>query len=70
MIAHAADHLLHVCDRRFRLDAVAEIEDQSAGGIVFQHVVDSAIECRATGDQRQRIEITLQCNTILYALAD
>ena len=34
------DHLLDMGDRGFRLNAVAEIEDQPARGVIRQHVVD------------------------------
>src|ERR1700686_847308 len=38
------DHLLDMRDRGFRLDAVPEVEDQSAAGVIFQYVVDGAIQ--------------------------
>ena len=37
---HPFHHLFDMRDRGFRLDAVAEVEDQPAGGEVRQHVVD------------------------------
>ena len=40
---HALQHLLDMGDRRFRLDAVAEVEDQAALAEVGQHAVDGAV---------------------------
>ena len=57
-------------DRGFRLDAVAEIEDQPALRVIGQHIVDGAVERGAAGDQRQRIEIALHRDQALHALAD
>ena len=34
-------------DRGFRLDAVAEIEDQPAPAVIRQHIVHRAVECGA-----------------------
>src|SRR5882724_786527 len=62
-------HLLDMRDRGFRLNAVAEVEDQPAAGVVRQHVVDGAIERGAAGDQGERIEIALNGDTALHALA-
>ncbi|SFV17186.1 hypothetical protein SAMN05192541_12799 [Bradyrhizobium arachidis] len=45
---HPLDHLLDMGDRRLRLDAVAEIEDQPPLRKVRQHVVDGTIERGAT----------------------
>src|SRR5690349_8442209 len=70
MSAHARDHLLDVGDRRFRLDAVAEIEDQSALAVARQYIIYRAIECRAARDQRQRIEIALHRHLALHGLPD
>ena len=67
---HPLQHLLDMRDRGFRLDAVAEIEDQPALRVIRQHVVDRAIERGAAGDQRQRIEIALHRDAVLHALAD
>src|ERR1700694_4403117 len=63
-------HLLDVSNRGFRLDAVAEIEDQTAFGVVRQHVVDRGIERGAAGDQHQRIEIALNGDVVLHAFTD
>ena len=57
-------------DRSFRLDTVAEVEDQPAGGVVRQDVVDSAIKGIATGNQHQRIEIALNRDAALNLVAD
>ena len=67
---HPLQHLLDMRDRGFRLNAVAEVEDQPAAGVICQHVVDRAVERRAAGDQRQRIEIALHGDAVLHALAD
>src|SRR5262249_52368142 len=67
---HAPHHLLDMGDRSFRQNAVAEVEDQPALRVVRQHIVDRAIERRAAGDQRQRIEIALDGDARLHALAD
>src|SRR5215218_8299063 len=45
--SHPLEHLLDMRDRRFRLDAMAQIEDQPPVREVYQHVVDSPIECGA-----------------------
>src|SRR6266404_9954744 len=37
--SHPLQHLLDVSDRGFRLDAMAEIEDQPAFGVIRQHVI-------------------------------
>ena len=44
---HPLQHLLDMGDRGFRLDAVAEIEDQPPLGVIRQHVIDGAVERRA-----------------------
>src|SRR5665213_4484419 len=41
---HPLQHLLDMGDRGFRLDAVAEVEDQPAAAEIIEHVVDGAIE--------------------------
>ncbi|MGY4291730.1 hypothetical protein ACVWXO_010996 [Bradyrhizobium sp. LM2.7] len=48
---YALQHLLDMGDRRFRLDAVAEIEDQASLREACEHVVDRAVERIAAGDQ-------------------
>src|SRR3954463_7255595 len=63
-------HLLDMGDRGLRLDAMTEVEDQPAGGVIRQHVVYRAIERRAAGDQRQRIKVALHRNAVLHAFAD
>ena len=67
---HPLQHLLDMRDRGFGQDAVAEVEDQPAGRVICKHVVDRRIERRATGDQRQRIEIALNGYAALHPLAD
>lgn len=42
--ARALQHLLDMGDRRLRLDAVAEIEDEAALRKIRQHIVDRAVE--------------------------
>src|ERR1700737_4000985 len=37
---HPLHHLLDMPDRGFRLDAVAEVEDQPPAGVIRKHVVD------------------------------
>src|ERR1700722_15010644 len=56
---HPLDHPLDMGDRGFRLDAVAEVEDQPALAVIRQHVIDRLVERVAAGDQGQRIEIAL-----------
>src|SRR5882724_7367262 len=63
---HPLEHLLDMRDRGFRLDAVPEVEDQPAGGVILQHVVDGAIERGTAGDQRQGIEIALNRDAVLH----
>ena len=41
---HPLQHLLDMGDRGFRQDAVAEVEDQPAGRVICQHVIDRSIE--------------------------
>src|SRR4051794_35982283 len=67
---HPLYHLLDMRDRGFRLDAVAEVENQSAASVVRQHVVDGTVERRTARNQRQRIEIALHRDAVLNALAD
>src|SRR3954471_24104856 len=57
-------------DRRFRQNAVPEIEDERALTEVFQNFVDGAIERRVAGEQDQRIEVTLHGGLALYVLPD
>ena len=57
-------------DWRFRLNAVAEVENQPASGKIRQHVIDRAIERRTTGDQHQRIEIALNGDAALDFVPD
>ena len=56
-------------DRRFRQNAVAEIENKRPAGEGLQHRIDAAIERRAAGEQRQRIEIALHRHAALDLLA-
>ena len=51
-IAHPRDHLLDMRDRRFLLDAVAEIEDQPAVRKIRQYIIDRAVERCSARDQR------------------
>src|SRR5690242_12830394 len=67
---HPLHHLLDMGDRRFRLDAMTEIEDQRALAVIRQHIVDRAIERVAAGDQRERIKIALHRGAALHAFAD
>src|SRR6516225_8010339 len=57
--AYACKHLLHMCDRRLRQDAVTEIEDEGPLGKRFEYVVHRAIERSAADEQRQRVEVSL-----------
>src|SRR5215471_11325410 len=57
--AHARKHLLHMCDRRLRQDAVSEIEDEGPLGKHLKYVLHRAIERSAADEQRQRVEISL-----------
>jgi hypothetical protein len=56
---HPGDELRHVVDRRFRQDAVPEIEDVRAALHGGQDVIDALLQGLAPGDQRQGIEIAL-----------
>ncbi len=67
---HPLQHLLDMGDRCLRLDAVAEIEDEPPLRKIRQRVVDRAVERGAACDQHQRIEIALNRNLALHALAD
>src|SRR3954470_13764119 len=67
---HALKQLLDMGDRRLRLDAVAEIEDEPPLRKIRQRVVDRAVERGAACDQHQRIEIALSPSLGLHALAD
>src|SRR5215467_15954499 len=57
--AYACKHLLHMCDRRLRQDAVSEIEDEGPLGKHLEYVVHRTIERSAADEQRQRVEISL-----------
>src|SRR5581483_6863342 len=70
ILPHALHHPLDMCDRRLRLDAVAEIEDQPALAVIREYIVDRAVEGGATRDQNQRIEISLHRDAVLHALPD
>src|SRR5262252_5230736 len=57
--AYACKHLLHMCDRRLRQDAVSEIEDEGPLGKYLEYVVHRAVERSAADEQRQWIEVSL-----------
>src|SRR5436853_5435458 len=63
-------HLLNMRDRGFRLDAMAQIENQAAAGEICKHVVDRLVERGAARDQRQRIEISLHRDPVLHTFSD
>src|SRR4030081_1139064 len=67
--ANASQRLLDMRDRCFRQNAVAEVEDQRTLAVIFQDIVHRAIERRAAGEQRERIEVALHGDTALDALA-
>ena len=48
-----------MCDRRFRQNAVAEIEDERTAAKVRHDIINLVIERRAAGKERQWIDITL-----------
>src|SRR5215218_1306127 len=56
---YALEHLLDVSDWRVRQNAVAEIENKRPAAERCKKRIDAAIERRAAGAQRQRIEIAL-----------
>src|SRR3954447_925000 len=56
---HALEHLLDVSDWRVRQNAVAEIENKRPAAERCKNCIDAAIDRRAAGAQRQRIEIAL-----------
>src|SRR6266566_6356840 len=62
---HARKHLLHMCDRRLRQDAVSEIEDEGPLGKRLQYVIDRAVERAAAGEQHQRVEVSLHRHATL-----
>src|SRR4051794_1111748 len=66
---HPPQHPLHMRDRGFRQDAVAQIEDEGFCGERLEHLVDRAIERAAAGQQGERIEIALHRPTGLDAVA-
>src|SRR3954452_3362854 len=68
--AHPLQHLIDVRDRRFRLDAVPEVEYEPALAEVRQHVIDRLIESGAACDQRKRVQISLHRDPVLYVVAD
>src|SRR5258708_3537489 len=59
-----------MCDRGFGEDGGAEVEGQPAHHVIRKHVIDRGIERRAAGNQRQGIEIALNGDAVLHALAD
>src|ERR1700693_1860968 len=67
--AHALEHVLDMSNRRVGQDAMAEIEDEWAARQRGPHVVDFAVERRAAGAQRQRIDIALHRHARLQQLA-
>ena len=56
-------------NRRCGQNAMAEIKDQRSAGERRQHVIDFAVERRAAGEQRQRIDIALHRGTRLQHIA-
>ena len=44
MRPYPLDHLLDMRDRGFRLDAVAEVENQPATSVIRQYVIDRAVD--------------------------
>ena len=47
---HPLDHALDMRDRRFRQDAMAEIEDMRPAREHFHHLIDFAVERGAAGE--------------------
>src|SRR5687768_4030743 len=66
---HALEHLLDMSDRRVRQDAVAEVENERPAGERGKNRIDTAVERRASGSQRQRIEIALHRTAALDFIA-
>ncbi len=58
--AHPRDQALHVGDRGFRNDAVAEVEDVRAAAGRGEDVVDSAVQSLSAGDEGERVEVALR----------
>jgi hypothetical protein len=58
-LAHALDQPLDMGDRRFRQDAVAEIENERSSRQCLEDRIDRAVERHTSGEKRQRIEIAL-----------
>ena len=57
--SHLRDHRLDMGDRRFRRDAVAEVEDQRTVAERIEYSVDPGLQRIAAGDETLRIEIAL-----------
>src|SRR5262249_45249498 len=53
---------------RLRQNAVSEIEDERAPGERFQYCLDGAVQCSATSEQHQRVEISLHWQVWLNGL--
>src|SRR5262249_1210162 len=53
---------------RLRQNAVSEIEDERAPGERFQYCLDGAVQCSATSEQHQRVEISLHWQVWLNVL--
>ena len=58
-----------MCDRRFRQNAVAEIEDERTAAKVRHDIINLVIERRAAGKERQWIDITLNRHPRLQRIA-
>src|SRR6202166_2294630 len=57
--ANPCDQAFHMGNRRVRQDAVTKVENKRAPSERFEDGLDRMIECHSTGEQYQRIKITL-----------
>ena len=60
LVAHPGDQALDMLDRRFRQDAVAEIENMRAPLKAAQHALDLFVEAPSARNEREGIEIALE----------
>src|SRR4029077_2184811 len=67
--AHPRKHPLDVRDGSLRQDSVPQIEDEGSFGKDLERQIDGAVECSATDEQHEGVEISLHRQARLELLA-
>src|SRR5262245_53303853 len=63
--AHPRKHPFDMDDRRLRQDSMPQIEDEGSLGKGLERQIDGAVECSATDEQHEGVEISLHRQTRL-----